>query len=136
MLPASTAAMTIIFFPVFSAIKGFGFRPGVCGDDCTGRSQGKSFWKRVGDLRGVDVIDCSAGGRDTACAGAGGLLEGASVACGRRWRGGGRGVSGRIWNRSVSSWMVGIGVVRALMVMSMLKVNETRMGSTYFTTTI
>lgn len=102
-LLASTTAMMTVFFPDFSATNGFIFRAGavLAGVDGVLKNHRSSFCQKV----------CSGGAGDgTGVVGVGTCApEG-----GRFCRGVGRGLSGRTSKRSVSSWRVGIGVVRPL----------------------
>lgn len=108
-LPESTTAIMMTLFPVFKATNGFGLRSG--GERWIGgveNNQGKSlrisvgctFWEDISVVGGWMGFNAA-------------LVIGAPGSW-RRWRGGGSGISGRTSNRSVSSWSVGIGVVRAL----------------------
>ena len=81
-LPASTTAMTMIFFPLFKAANGFGFRAGGA-DGVDGNAHGNSLRINEGPTIGTTGVG---GG------GAGG--SGAPVGE-RRCRGLGRGASGR-----------------------------------------
>lgn len=102
-LLASTTAMMTIFFPDLSATNGFIFRAGTMleGADVVLKNHGNNLCSKVRS------------GAITGCAEVMGTEAGAPGG-GRFWRGAGRGLSGRISNRSVSSWRVGIGVVRPL----------------------
>jgi hypothetical protein len=98
MEPASTAATTTFFLHALSATNGFGFRAGVAsGVKPHGNSRHRSV--RVGSegaILGTSEVDLPRGGR--------------------RWRGGGRGRSGKTSNKAVSSYKEGIRVVRALII--------------------
>ena len=110
-MPASTAAMTTIFLPALSAANGFGRRGGCALTSCAFE---KILWSQFTGIltRDSPVV--------TAASAGGGTEDGFNLASPlfvlfRRWRrGGGRGVSGRMSNKLVSSFNVGIGVVRAL----------------------
>lgn len=139
MLPASTTAITMIFFPALSAINGLGLRAGTVGSgekaqgnirrikDC--EEVGCGGVRTVGGGTADDNTGIPAGaappgdptgngenkpaaGTDAPVAGAWGGGIGGSI--GRRCRGNGRGSSGSTSNKSVSSCSEGIGVVRAL----------------------
>lgn len=106
MLPASTTAITIVLLPALRAMKGLGLQAGTAG--CIGGVGGKAH----GNKRQINEGAWDEAGGTTAC-GAGDI---SSAATGRRCRGSGGGCSGSALNKSVSSWRVGIGVVRALFV--------------------
>ena len=118
-MPASTTAITTIFFPALRNTNGLGTR-GMGAD--AGNAQGNRRWMREDDEVVVDVGTgvCVAGVfcRKSVC----------------RLRGTGGGSSGRTSNNEASSAIVGMGVVRALKGVSLTQTTENQ--SMYFTTTI
>ena len=106
MFPESTTAIMTIFLPCLRAAKGLTFRSGVVILDAVNTQGERHFSNDVGDLAAFGAFEGEGVGV--------GLLSVFGRVSGRLERGGGKGASGTMSNKFVSSCNVGIGVVREL----------------------